>query len=215
MERTDALKIVAMLTAAYPAWRPTRETVELYAEMIQSLPKEAVQQAVMGIIRNDQREFAPPVSLIIRGATNCALERVDRPALSVEDAWLLVERAIRDRGYYQGAGGLGGNAAVRRAVEAIGWQNICVDENIAATRAHFFRLFERFQENEVRTAADLLSCGQSLPEHTAPAQVDYLKALPAPSTSIGERARRGEDGIERGRQLFRDFVKGMKSIEAA
>jgi hypothetical protein len=204
MERLEALKIVAMLVAGYPGWRPSDETEELYATLLQPMPAEAVKTAVLDILRS-RREFAPPVGVIIQAATRLELARADRPALTAEDAWALVQTAIRERGFYRDPGNLGCSAAACRAVDAIGWANLCTDENLAASRAHFLRLFDSFQQREVEAAVGLLSTGGELTGRPASTSIDHSASLLAP------------DRIEpsRGAALLRDAIGRIGKAVAA
>ena len=67
MTHAGALDIVAILTAAYPNWKPTEQTQRLYAEILLPARADLVKRAVMEIIRSD-REFAPPVGVICAAA---------------------------------------------------------------------------------------------------------------------------------------------------
>lgn len=69
--------------------------------------------------------------------------------ISPEEAWETVILAIKKYGYYQQSEAFATfSEPIRRAVKAIGWQDICQSENISFERAHFLKMFTNFnQEN--------------------------------------------------------------------
>ena len=64
MQSVEALKLVAMLVAAYPSWKPTEETQRLYAGFLEQVDYDAAREVLREIIESP-REFVPPVGLII------------------------------------------------------------------------------------------------------------------------------------------------------
>jgi len=67
MQTVEALKLVAMLVAAYPSWKPTEETQRLYAGFLEQVDYDAAREVLREIIESP-REFVPPVGLIISRA---------------------------------------------------------------------------------------------------------------------------------------------------
>jgi hypothetical protein len=60
-----------------------------------------------------------------------------------EEAWREVVRAITTHGYTRMPEW--SDPAVERAVETIGWVEICHNTNVEATRAHFFKAYEGYR----------------------------------------------------------------------
>jgi hypothetical protein len=147
-----------MLTAAYPNWHPSEESLDLYEEFLLPFPAEAVEAATLRIICS-KREFAPPVGVIISEATEAALGHAGVPHLSPEEAWGEVMEKIRHCGYYREPDSWS-SPAIGRAVKAITWADLCTNENIEANRAHFMRIFGAYQNRVVRDALDNLSGGR-------------------------------------------------------
>ena len=160
MDKTDSLKLVAMLTAAWSNWKPNDDAIELYARMLAPLPKEIAEEAVMELIRDDTLDFVPTIGKIFAKATKVALHQAGYSIGNAEEAWQVVNNAIRFRGWYQGPGELDGDLSTRKAVDAIGWDHICHDENVAATRAHFMRLYESYEKRELEECKQRLIAGQ-------------------------------------------------------
>lgn len=153
MTEIEAKRIVTLLVAAYPAWKPGEATMQLYELLMRPLDTLLVERAVMEIIRSP-REFAPPVGAICYRAASLELEYRGESALSTEEAWAELSAAVRSCGGYREPKFV--NPALARTVAAMDWSEICTNPNIEATRAHFFRLFAAFQEGRItRRAAEL------------------------------------------------------------
>jgi hypothetical protein len=160
----ESKRITTLLVAAYPAWKPSEATMQLYERMLRPLEAALAEQAVLNIIRMP-REFAPSVGLICYQAARLALKRTEGE-LSAEEAWAEVAGAIRTHGSYRRPNFA--NSMLRRAVAAMDWKELCTNPNVEATRAHFFRLFGAFLEGRIARRVEELSgeprCAQ-LTEH--------------------------------------------------
>ena len=157
MTEVESKRISTLLVAAYPAWKPSEATMQLYERLLLPLEAALAEQAVLEIIRTP-REFAPPVGSICYHAARLALHRGEGE-LSVEEAWAEVAAAIRSHGSYREPRFT--NPALARTVAAMDWSELCTNSNIEATRAHFFRLFGAFQEARVaRRVAELGGAAQ-------------------------------------------------------
>jgi hypothetical protein len=155
MTEVEGKRIVALLVAAYPAWKPSEATMQLYERLLRPLEAGLAEAAVLRIIRTP-REFAPPVGSICYQAARLALPQGEAE-LSAEEAWAEVTAAIRRHGCYRPP--TFANAALARAVAAMDWGELCTNPNVEATRAHFFRLFGAFQERRIERQAEELSGG--------------------------------------------------------
>ena len=123
MKSETAVKCVALVSAAFPSWRPTPETVRLYSKFLEPLDPALAERAIMEII-GEPREFAPPIGVIVDRIARLALGHAG-PRLLPEEAWALVQDRIRYRGYYQGPGAV--DAIVKRAIDAIGPDRFCTN----------------------------------------------------------------------------------------
>jgi hypothetical protein len=154
MTEVEAKRITALLAAAYPGWKPSEATMQVYERLLRPLAASLAEQAVLEMVRS-QREFAPPVGAICYRAARLALERSGEGALSAEEAWAELNDAIRGRGCYRAPSFR--NPALARTVAAMNWAEICTNPNLEATRAHFFRLFAAFQEGRIARRLEELS----------------------------------------------------------
>jgi len=156
MTEVQAKRIVTLLVAAYPAWKPSEATMQLYERLMRPLDAVLVERAAMEIIRSP-REFAPPVGAICYRAASLEMESRGESALSAEEAWAELSAAVRSCGCYREPKFV--NPALARTVAAMDWSEICTNRNVEATRAHFFRLFAAFQEGRITRRAAELSAG--------------------------------------------------------
>jgi hypothetical protein len=153
MTEIESKRIIALLVAAYPAWKPSEATMQLYERLLRPLEAALGEEAVLQIIRTP-REFAPAVGFICYQAARLALQRGE-VELSAEEAWAEVMAAIRSHGCYRQPNF--SNTVLARAVVAMDWGELCWNPNVEATRAHFFRLFAAFQERRIARRVEELS----------------------------------------------------------
>lgn len=94
------------------------------------------ESAIMKII-STQVEIYPNTNMIALIRHNA---KEDLNILTAGEAWGKVLRQISKAGHY----GIPKfkDDLVKKSVEAIGWHNICMSENIGIERAHFFKVYE-------------------------------------------------------------------------
>jgi hypothetical protein len=172
MSEVEAKRITTLLVAAYPAWRPSEATMQLYERVLRPLSAALAEQAVLEIIHSP-REFAPPVGLICERVARQALNKSGENLLGAEEAWAELSGSIRSRGWYREPEFH--NPALARTVAAMGWGEICTNPNVEATRAHFFRLFAAFEERRITRRREELSGG----DHCAQLAQQWTAASPA------------------------------------
>lgn len=165
MERHEATAITTMLTSGYPNWKPTEQTLELYERLLAPLPAKFAEPAVMEILRSDC-EFAPSIGAIITLAAQLALRECGAPALSAEEAWAEVREQMRTCGHHSRPSF--SSPAVDLAVDALGWDNLCMSTNPETSRAHFYRTFNAFERKVTQQAIENLSNGRLALSHESP-----------------------------------------------
>lgn len=153
MTEVESKRITTLLVAAYPLWKPSEATMQLYERLLSPLDAKLVEDAVLRIIRTP-RDFAPPVGAIFHEAARLVLLG-DESELTAEEAWGKVAAAVRSHGSYRQP--KFANRALARTVAALNWDELCTNSNIEATRAHFFRLFGAFQERRIAGRVEQLS----------------------------------------------------------
>lgn len=160
-------QVVDVIGAAYPNFAPTKETINVYFELLKDIPADLLKTATLQCCAESGRKFAPSVGEI-RGAASVLRIRAQGipSALEAWDEVCTAEfRDIRpDRPYY-----IGGQVftedpnphkwshpIVERVAKMMGWPNF-PGENESTDRAHFFKQYEiestRFSEAELELPA--------------------------------------------------------------
>jgi hypothetical protein len=154
----QAMRVLRVMRAAWPHRAVSNETAHVYMAMMRDLTYDEATSAVQALIQTS-KWFPSIAEIRARVATSrCALE-------APELAWGQVQRAISKYGAYQTP--VFASAALHQAVESLGWRNICLDENLAATRARFIDAYRVARERRI----DEEATGRRLPGR-APAQLE-------------------------------------------
>lgn len=148
MNEKEFLAISSVIKAAYPnqGIMPSKESLDVWYGMLKDLDYVPVRNAVQEIIATSK--YAPSIAEIREKATQRVTEQVPEWG----DAWEEVLKAIRKHGYMQELDALNSMSELtRRCVKRLGWQNICMSENVTADRANFRTIYEKEMQN-IRTA---------------------------------------------------------------
>lgn len=97
MTRGETAKIMTVIQAAYPNYRPVDKTttVDTWTIMLENYTYRQVEAALKAYIQTDISGFAPAIGQVI-----ATINRLHAPeALNDMEAWALVSRALRN-GYY-------------------------------------------------------------------------------------------------------------------
>ena len=99
MTRDETIKILMVIQAAYPNYKPQDKTVavNVWAEMLSDIPYEKVSAAVKMYIQTDTSGFAPSVGDVRERVCDIFAKEDD---LNETAAWSLVLKAIRRSTYY-------------------------------------------------------------------------------------------------------------------
>ncbi len=180
MTEVESKRITTLLVAAYPAWKPSEATMQLYERLLRPLEAWLAEEAVLRIIRTP-REFAPPVGSICYQAARLTLEG-GNGEMSAEEAWAEVAAAIRSHGSYRRPSF--SSLTLEGVVAAMDWNELCTNTNVEATRAHFFRLFAAFKEGRIARRVEELSVGGHR-AHLTPAWSARLRVADRIDSSTG------------------------------
>lgn len=134
MERRETAEVLAMLASAYPHIKITKETAEIYHDVLQDLEMIQCVKASRGIVRFSQ--FFPSASEIRRAVMK--EENLLSP-LPIE-AWAEIVKVTKSEGLRKSHEW--SHATLKQTVDAIGWREICMSENQGVLRAHFLKLYE-------------------------------------------------------------------------
>lgn len=144
----DRLQIIQKLFAAYPSTTASPATYAVYTELLGDIPGDEL-NAVVNQCLMDGGNFPPTIaSLRERWRNMHSPTSPDKAA----DGWLAVQRAMRDPASYsptpEGPPPKFSDPLVQKAVEALGWHNLRLSENVMADRAQFVRFYQMFAGNE-------------------------------------------------------------------
>lgn len=153
MTRDETIKILMVIQAAYPNYKPQDKTVavNVWAEMLSDIPYEQVGTAVKAYIQTDTSGFAPSVGDIREKVQDIFSKKDDLNEIS---AWSLVMKAIRRSTYYSEEEFTKLPPVVRRAVaspkQLREWATLEDVDGKAMTviQANFQRTFRMEQKRE-------------------------------------------------------------------
>jgi len=138
----DVLKVLKLLGEAYPTFQLSRASIEVYVGLLTDLPAALLEQAALEHI--SRSAFFPTIAEL-RGAAFDLLEAV-HPSLSAHEAWLVVQDEIQRTGH---AGQPEfADPLLIRAVDALGWRQLCLSDNPIADRAHFVQIYQALIERQ-------------------------------------------------------------------
>lgn len=145
MTKTETAKILAIIAAAYPNFKLTEATAQVWHTLLSDLDYHEVETAVQVIVST--HTFPPSIAEVRK-----AVAQLRHPeAMSPAEAWELAAKAIRDFGYYRKAEALRWlPPLVARAVEAIGWEELCLSDSLSVLRAQFERIYAGLLDRETR-----------------------------------------------------------------
>lgn len=179
--REDVAKMVAMLQAAFPNWKLSEYTIEVYYMDLQDIPAAELLTASQYCRTQAGRAFAPSTGEL-RGAV-MDLRRKTMSLPSGYEAWQEVLRQINVVGVY----GVPewSSPLIEKAVKSLGWRNLCMSENQTADRARFLQAFEQLTQ---RAETEMM---------LTPNVRDYLEANGAQLLPVGEQVKQLAEGMKK------------------
>jgi len=143
----EALKVLSVLTAAYPNVNIPEETAQIYVKFLLDLPYEAGKAAALSLIA--ESKYFPTIAELRQAAL--AVSGNDLP--SPGEAWGEVVAQMKEAGIYRRP--RFSHPVIEKAVQAIGWQELCLSENQIADRVHFMRIYESYAERARQEAIQI------------------------------------------------------------
>lgn len=157
MTEQEALKVYGLLAAAWPAWKATDATVDLWTVMLADLDYTATVAAVRAMVALE--DGWPSVAKVRRQvAADAGLLAPD-----FDRAWTEVVTACRRSGRAGGKPSWS-HRAITEAVDAIGWRSITDSDNLDVVRGQWRKAYEGAAER-ARTDACAVGGTIALPEH--------------------------------------------------
>lgn len=140
--REDIARVVALLQAAFPNWKLSEYTIEVYYQDLKDIESGELFAASQMCRTETGRAFAPSTGEI-RGAV-LELRRKTLNIPSSYDAWQDVQKQINEVGSY-GTPQFS-SPLTEKVVKSLGWRTLCMSENATADRARFLQAFEQLSE---------------------------------------------------------------------
>lgn len=120
------------------------ESVIVWYRLLSDLTKQDVEQAVMQYVTT--QKYPPSISDIREKAAHFSKK-------DWGEGWIEVTTAINKYGTWDEKSAMQSfSPETRKAVEAIGWKNICMSENIGVERASFRQIYEGISKQEKEEA---------------------------------------------------------------
>lgn len=150
MNRIEIAQILSLCSSAYPHVVVTKETAIVYAEMLADLDVAIAASAVKKHIATSQ--YFPTIAAI---RELCAA--ISNPAApTLARAWFEVIQEIKTNGLFSTPEW--SHPSIATTVATIGWRELCLSENQAVLRAHFWKVYDVVsREQQIET---ILPTGQ-------------------------------------------------------
>lgn len=146
MKKTDVIKLLGMLAAAYPNMKEVDEVmVDIWYECLKDID---IKVGIAAIKKNIlESPFPPTIADIRKQVSEVTTSEKDR--LDGAEGWGEVIKAIREYGYYREKEALESMSPVTaKVVKYMGWQEICHGDKIDVVRGQFLRMYDTVAERE-------------------------------------------------------------------
>lgn len=153
MTKNEFAKIVDAIKTFYPSDKvlPNKQAIQLWYQELLDVPYEL---AVMSLRKHvNTCKFPPTIAELREGVVE-----VTTKCENWSDGWEQFRRAVRKFGYYQQQEALDSmDNITRKVVKRLGWQELCMSENLMQDRANFRMIYE--QEMQQSKKSDVLPIG--------------------------------------------------------
>lgn len=149
MKKTEIVKLLAVINAAFPNMQITEAMVDLWHELLSDIDFNLAKAAVKKILL--ESPYPPTIAEIRKQAAEIMMPEENK--IDPAEAWGEVERAIRYYGSYMEEEALASmSPAVAKVVKYIGWREICLSEEPEVVRGQFLKMYQQVQERERKEA---------------------------------------------------------------
>jgi hypothetical protein len=149
MKKTEVVKLLVVINAAFPNMQVTEAMVDLWHELLGDIDFNLAKAAVKKILL--ESPYPPTIADIRKQAAEIIMPKENK--IDAAEAWGEVERAIRLYGSYMEEEAISSmSPAVARVVKYIGWREICLSEEPGVVRGQFLKMYQQLQERERKEA---------------------------------------------------------------
>lgn len=156
MDKKQFATLAIGIKSAYPASKILEDnaSMDFWYMSLNDIPYEIAENAVMEHICTN---IYPPNIAEIR---KLCMERCKTPVLSFDEAWGVVQKALRDYGFYNPEKAFATmDELTLSVVKNLGWSRLCQSENPTADRANFREAYQ--------AKADEMRNNNQIPEFVA------------------------------------------------
>lgn len=150
MTSNEVTKLLAMIAASYPSYtKQIKQNIEgmvtVWSAFLTDIPFDLAVEVLTRVI---SKSPYPPTLYDFKREI---IELLEENSLDAVEAWGQVMSAVRFYGVYRADEALESlDETTRKVVEAIGWNEICLTENIDTVRAHFIKLYDQYRERKLK-----------------------------------------------------------------
>lgn len=138
MTKNETSKILAVLAAAFPRFEPDKLMLDVWHEMLGDLEYTVMQLAAKKCMINSV--FPPSIAEVRREAVKI----INPQRKTAAEAWEEVNKVVDKFGYYRQVEAMESlSPVVARAVKSIGFEKICLTENMGVERGQFIKIYEQ------------------------------------------------------------------------
>lgn len=169
MNKKEFSQLSIGLKAAYPRFQMLTTDAEMtfWYRMLQDIDYQVAENAVLEYISTNV--FPPSIAEIRK---LCA-ERVTKPVLPFDEAWGVVQSAMRNYGFYNPQEAFATmDELTLSVVKNLGWSRLCQSENPTADRANFREAYEakaKTVQNNIQLPEFVSQQKLQIQEHFIPA----------------------------------------------
>lgn len=142
---TALIKRVGMLAAAYPSVALNEANIKVYVRALWDIPLTVLDVVIDQAIAI--KKFMPVPAELVELAHDLSVKK----HLTGFEAWSIVQAAASRIGCWNPRPEFG-DPLITRAVDCLGWRQICLSDNPIADRAHFVNVFEQLVRQEKNEA---------------------------------------------------------------
>ena len=211
MTRDEAKKIVMVISASYPNFKPQdiRMTVDVWHTMLEEYSYMQVSVALKAYIASDTSGFAPSIGQVVG-----LMKKIEEPEeLNEMEAWALVSRAIRN-GYYGAEEEFAKMPPlIQRAVGTPGqlrnWSQTDIESIENVIQSNFMRTYRSVVKNN-REAARMPESIRQMIEGTGRKLIGENESVN--SKAIAEIKEPLQEGVPMPERLMQKFTAIMTKI---
>lgn len=149
MKKDEFKKFFKYISSVTTDTNPSPEKIQVYWDLLNDLPFDVAMTAAKKVLATLDNPFLPMPAVF----RSMALDVTGQTPAAAPDAWAEVTKAIRNFGSYKQKEALASMSSLtRKAVEAIGWKELCLCEEPDVIRGQFRMAYEVLAKREAMDA---------------------------------------------------------------